>query len=60
MHAISNAQFEFCREVLKEYYDEHSTDDNLRKYNRARRASLLLRAFAKNKELENNTLLILT
>lgn len=50
MHAISNAQFKFCREVLKAYRDEHSTDDNLRNYNRARRASLLLRAFDKNKE----------
>lgn len=52
MHAISNAQFKFCREVLKAYRDEHSTDDNLRNYNRARRASLLLRAFDKNKELD--------
>lgn len=52
MHAISNRQFEQVKDTLLAYYLDNYQSQDLKVYNRARRAKLLLRAFAKNKELE--------
>jgi hypothetical protein len=53
MHTISNRHYDFIKEVMNEYIREHINDEDLRTYNRARRAVLLMRAL-KNKENRNN------
>lgn len=52
MHNISNRQYQLIKEVLSAYIDEHNQDQDLRTFNRARRARLLMRALS-NKEHHN-------
>lgn len=52
MHAISNRQFEQVKDTLQAYYLDNYQSQDLKVYNRARRAKLLLRAFENNEPLD--------